>query len=69
VRAGRRTDRPRTKQLERTHFTFEQCSVRATGRFVPTPLELPAYFRKTRGSGEAKGIVRLIKEHTRGGQS
>lgn len=33
------------------------------------PLEFPAFFRKTRGSGEAKGIVRLIKERDTGGHS
>ncbi len=33
------------------------------------PLEFPAFFRKTRGSGEAKGIVRLIKQRSTGGDS
>ncbi len=30
-------------------------------------LEFPAYFRKRRGDGQPKGIVRLVKERERGG--
>lgn len=47
------------------HFSGAIAGVDEHGQ----PLEFPAFFRKARGSGEAKGIVRLIKEHTRGGQS